>query len=111
MDRSEITRRFAALGHDTRLRLFRLLLEQGRAGLAAGAISRRLDILPSTLTPHLQVLERSGLIGSRRDSRSVIYSLNPDGLRELVSFLVLDCCEGRPELCGLTADALEAGCA
>lgn len=111
METSEIVSRFAALGHETRLRLFRLLLEHGRAGLPAGEISRRLDILPSTLTPHLQVLERSGLIGSRRDSRSVIYSLNPDGLQALVSYLVLDCCDGRPELCGLTADALEAGCA
>lgn len=108
MDNDTATTRFAALGNPVRLKLFRLLVKAGDRGLPAGAIARQLDILPSTLTPHLQGLARCGLITARRQSRSLIYSLNTDGLRELVSYLVLDCCDGRPDLCGLTSEALEA---
>ncbi len=91
---------FAALAHDVRLALFRLLIAKGPDGMAAGEISADLDVGASTLSAHLAQLERAGLIKSRRDSRRIIYSVDRDGTQGLVSFLVADCCGGKPELCG-----------
>ena len=69
--------------------------------MAAGEIAAELGVGASTLSAHLAQLERAGLIKSRRDSRRIIYSVDRDGTQGLVSFLVDDCCGGRPELCGI----------
>jgi DNA-binding transcriptional ArsR family regulator len=94
---------FAALAHDLRLRIFRLLVATGPDGLAAGEIGAKLEVGASTLSAHLAQLERVGLLHSRRQHRRIIYSIDTDGARGLVSFLVDDCCGGQPELCGLVA--------
>ena len=91
---------FAALAHDIRLKVFRLLVTAGPDGLAAGEISGRLKIPASTLSTHLAQLERVGLLRSRRDQRRIIYAVDTSGTKNLVAFLVDDCCDGRPELCG-----------
>ena len=89
----------AALAHEGRLSVFRLLVKAGPEGLAAGAIARQLDILPNTLSASLTILNHAGLIQSRRDGRSIIYRANYDEMRELLAFLMEDCCGGHPEIC------------
>nr|WP_047168263.1 metalloregulator ArsR/SmtB family transcription factor [Sphingomonas sp. Y57] len=89
-----------ALGQRTRLDVFRLLVEHEPAGLAAGEIARRLDVPQNTLSAHLGILARAGLVRSERQSRSIIYRADLDGLRTLTLFLVKDCCAGHAELCG-----------
>lgn len=89
----------SSLAQDSRLRVFRLLARSGLAGLSAGAIAKELEIPPATLSFHLNYLSHAGLIESRREGRSIIYGLRVGGMRELLSFLADDCCQGRPELC------------
>jgi DNA-binding transcriptional ArsR family regulator len=90
----------AALAQETRLRVFRILIEQGPSGLPAGAIAERLGVPPSTLSFHLAHLERAGLIRSTRLQRQVIYAADVEGTRRLLTFLTADCCQGHPEICG-----------
>src|SRR5690606_4228837 len=90
---------FAALSQPTRLDTFRLLMEREPEGLPAGEIARRLKVPQNTMSSHLAILARAGLIESERHSRSIIYRAVLDRVRELTSFLVQDCCGGRPELC------------
>ena len=94
----------SALAHGHRLAVFRLLVRAGAEGLPAGEIAREVGALPSTLSTHLTILSHAGLIRSRRDGRSVIYSADYEGMRALLGFLVADCCAGRPEICGALAD-------
>ncbi len=90
----------AALAQDTRLAVFRLLVEAGPNGLAAGVIASRLKVAPATLSFHLSQLERAGLLASRRNGRQILYAADIEGTRRLLAFLTEDCCGGRPELCG-----------
>lgn len=90
----------AALSQPTRLDAFRLVVAHEPNGLAAGEIARRLDVPQNTLSTHLAVLQRAGLIASERRGRSIVYRARIDRVREIASFLVKDCCGGRPELCG-----------
>ena len=111
MDMTQAVEAFGALAQPTRLSVFRLLVEAGADGLAAGDIARRLEVPHNTLSTHLGLLARAGLATSRRAGRSVIYSVDQDGLRALLAFLLEDCCRGRPELCApLLAAALPAAC-
>ncbi|HEY3395123.1 MAG TPA: helix-turn-helix domain-containing protein [Lacipirellulaceae bacterium] len=90
----------AALAQESRLRVFRLLVPAGGEGVPAGEIAQRLDIPPATLTFHLKELAHAGLIESRRQGRSISYSLCIGAMRDLLTFLTHDCCQGHPELCG-----------
>ena len=89
----------AALAQSTRLEAFRLLVRHEPGGLPAGEIANHLAIPANTLSSHLGVLTRAGLIRSERRSRSIIYRVDLDRLRDLVLFLLKDCCQGRAELC------------
>lgn len=101
----------SALAQESRLAVFRLLVRTGADGLAAGEIARELGVRPNTLSTHLTILGHAGLVQSRREGRSVIYSADYDGMRDLLGFLVADCCAGRPEICRpLVAMAQNAGC-
>ncbi len=91
---------FAALAQPTRLAAFRLIVRHAPAGLPAGDIAQRLDVPPNTLSTHLATLARAGLVSAERHSRQVLYRPRIDRVRELASYLVSDCCGGRPELCG-----------
>ena len=99
MDISEASRALGALSQETRLRAFRLLVRSGTGGLAAGKIAALLDIPHNTMSTHLATLLHAGLVNSRRESRSVIYSVDFTGTRDLLSFLVEDCCQGQPDVC------------
>lgn len=90
----------SALGQETRLAVFRLLVRAGPDGLPAGRIARDLAVPPSTLSAHLAQLERAGLLSARRAERQIIYAVDFAGTRRLFAFLLEDCCQGRPELCG-----------
>lgn len=91
---------FSALGHPTRLAVFRALSAAAPRAVPAGELAQTTGTPPSTLTSHLQALERAGLIRSARHSRQIRYALDIAGARGLVDFLTRDCCGGRPDICG-----------
>lgn len=98
---------FAALAQETRLRILRLLVATGPQGLAAGAIGEGLGgAASSRLSFHLAHLQQAGLVQSRRDGRSIIYSAALPALAGLVEFLMRDCCQGHPEVCAPAVAAL-----
>lgn len=101
MEIKQATVSLAALAQETRLRLFRLLVTQGPAGLTAGAIAEALGVPANTLSFHLSQLGGAGLVRSHREGRRVRYAVEPEGIRDLLAFLLDDCCGGRPELCGM----------
>ncbi len=101
---------FAALAHGTRLDVFRLLVKAGPDGMAAGDIANALSIRQNTMSANLAVLARAGLIAAVRDGRSIIYRADMDGMRALLSFLLEDCCGGRPELCEPVLDDIACIC-
>ncbi|WP_084155897.1 ArsR/SmtB family transcription factor [Halomonas halocynthiae] len=97
---------FSALAQETRLDAFRLLVRQEPCGLPAGEIARQLSVPHATMSAHLSVLSRAGLVTSRRQGRSIIYRANLTHMQEAISFLVRDCCAGHPEVCDPLAKCL-----
>ncbi|WP_298104030.1 helix-turn-helix transcriptional regulator [Bradyrhizobium sp.] len=96
---------FAALAQPTRLDVFRLLIEHEPDGLPAGEIARHLAVPHNTMSTHLGILTRAGLIAAERHSRSIIFRAQLEAVRALTGYLVKDCCGGRPEICApLIAD-------
>ena len=89
----------AALAHEYRLAIYRLLVEQGPAGLPAGAIGERVGLQPSSLTFHLQALRRAGLVTQQRASRQLIYSADYSVMNGLVGYLTDNCCAADPAAC------------
>lgn len=110
MDTSTTVKALAALAQESRLNVFRLLVRSGTEGMAAGEIARRLEIPHNTMSSQLSILTNSRLVASRRDGRSIIYNVNFDGTRKLLSFLMEDCCQGSPDLCAPVLDSLLTGC-
>lgn len=100
----------AALGQSTRLEVFRLLMRHEPRGLSAGAIAESIGSQQNTLSTHLAILARAGLVRGTREGRSIVYRANIGGMRALIGFLVTDCCDGHPELCGLVGATQETGC-
>lgn len=98
METKEAIAALGALAQETRLDIFRLLVQRGPDGLAAGAIADALEVAPATLSFHLQQLMHAGLIEQRRESRSLIYSANFAGMNGLVAYLTENCC-GRGAAC------------
>jgi ArsR family transcriptional regulator, arsenate/arsenite/antimonite-responsive transcriptional repressor len=100
----------AALGQPTRLDIFRILMRAEPGGLPAGSIADLIGCPHNTLSSHLSILARSGLVRGTRGGRSITYRADVDGIRALVSFLVTDCCDGHSELCDLAAAIRAAEC-
>lgn len=100
----------AALGQPTRLEIFRLLIRHEPAGLAAGAIADAVAAPHNTLSTHLAILARAGLVRGAREGRSIIYRADIGGMRDLISFLVTDCCDGHPEVCDLQGTSSAPTC-
>ncbi len=94
METKQAIQSLSALAQESRLAIFRLLVQAGPAGLAAGAIGEKLDLPPATLSFHLAGLARSGLAQSRQEGRFVIYSANYESMNGLVAFLTENCCGG-----------------
>ena len=101
----------AALAQPTRLAIFRLLIKHEPVGITAGVIADTIGAPHNTLSSHLAILVRAGLLRSARDGRTIIYRSNVEGMRALIGFLINECCDGHPELCNLVAADATARCA
>ncbi|SDP48662.1 DNA-binding transcriptional regulator, ArsR family [Phyllobacterium sp. YR620] len=99
MDQYATIEAFAALAQPTRLDAFKLIVTREPEGIAAGEISRLLSVPQNTMSSHLAVLSRAGLISSQRQSRSIIYRADFESLRGAINFLLKDCCAGHPSIC------------
>ena len=104
METNSAVAALSALAHESRLSVFRLLVQAGPEGLAAGEIARRTGALPNTLSANLAILTNAGLATSRREGRSIIYAAGYGPMRELLAFLMEDCCQGSPEICAPLAE-------
>ena len=96
METKKVLSALAALAQESRLALFRLLVQVGPAGLAASKISEQLGIPPSSLSFHLKELSHADLVQSRQAGRFVIYSANMDTMNQMLGFLTENCCGGNP---------------
>ncbi len=99
MDNESAIASLAALAQGTRLDVFRLLVRHEPDGMPAGELARAVAVPHNTMSAHLAILSRAGLITGQRYSRSIVYRADLARLRELTLFLAKDCCGGRPELC------------
>lgn len=101
----------SSLAHQGRLSVFRMLVQAGHDGIPAGDIARRLDVPPNTLSSNLTILGHAGLVDSRREGRSIIYSARYETMTALLEYLMEDCCGGSPEICAsLAGVALRGRC-
>ena len=110
MDERQAVAAFAALGQEHRLRIVRQLVTAGPDGMAAGMLAEAVGVQGTNLSFHLKELSHAGLITSRREGRSIIYSAVYQDLSDLIQFLMRDCCQGRPEVCAPAVAALAACC-
>lgn len=109
MDRLVAVTTLSALAQETRLDIYRRLVEAGPEGLAAGRIAAAIGVPGATLSFHLAQLRNAGLVGSRRESRSIIYHADFDRMNDLLIYLTNNCCRGRAEVCGPLVKALAGG--
>ncbi|MDA9983379.1 metalloregulator ArsR/SmtB family transcription factor [Gammaproteobacteria bacterium] len=100
---------FAALAQESRLSIFRMLVKEEPHGLPVGEISRRLNIVPSTLSGHLGVLKRAGLLKSTRHQREIHYATDLEAMSDLVRFVLEDCCSGQVGHCSEIVSLLNSG--
>jgi len=100
----------AALAQPTRLAIFRLLVRHEPVGITAGVIAETIGAPHNTLSSHLAILVRAGLLRSTREGRTINYRSDVEGVRSVIEFLVNDCCDGHPELCNLFAADANAAC-
>ncbi|SMH26141.1 ArsR/SmtB family transcription factor [Mesorhizobium australicum] len=110
MDKNAALSALSGLGQDTRLEIFRLLVRAGSEGVPAGEIASRLGAVQNTVSAHLKVLDHAGLIRSERDGRVIRYRADMIGFRDLLAYLMEDCCNGAPELCRPVITAVTCNC-
>ena len=100
----------SALAQDTRLLVFRHLMQSLPDGVPAGDLAAKLEVPPSTMSSHLAILVRAGLVTSTREGRTIYFSADQEGIRDLLQFLIKDCCRGKPEVCNRLVEALMPAC-
>ena len=110
MESEEAILALAALAQPTRLDVFRLLVKQEPAGLAAGDIAKALAVPQNTMSSHLAILSRAGLVSAKRFSRSIVYRADLAQFQAVVLFMLRDCCDGRPEICAPLIESLTPCC-
>ena len=110
MDSENAILALAALAQPTRLDVFRLLVRHEPEGLAAGDIAKALAGPQNTMSSHLSILSRAGLVSARRFSRSIVYRADLTRLQAVVLFMLKDCCDGRPEICAPLVESLTPCC-
>lgn len=98
-DTQKTIEQLSALAQDTRFAVFQALMRAGTDGMSAGAIAKLLDVAPNALSNHLAIITRADLASVTREGRSLIYKARIDGVQDLLSALVDDCCNGHPEMC------------
>ncbi len=106
MDVKEALQALSALSNETRLWVFRLLVQAGPEGMTAGDISENLSSRQNTMSSHLKMLSQAGLVKSNREGRHVRYRADFDSIQGLVLFLMEDCCQGKAEVCRPVAESL-----
>lgn len=106
MEISNAVSALSALAQETRLKVFRLLMAAGPAGLPATVIADALGVRQNLMSTHLNILAEAGLTTARRDGRFIYHAVDPAETRALLSFLVEDCCGGRPDQCAPLIDAV-----
>src|SRR4030088_3518787 len=99
MKKADVVAALAALAQDSRLDVFRLLVQAGPEGMPAGAVATALDLAPNTLTFHFDRLRVAGLVTVRRDGRSMIYAAQFETMNALLGFLTENCCAGAADKC------------
>jgi ArsR family transcriptional regulator len=109
MKTPQIIEALGALAHEHRLAIFRLLIERGPEGLSAGRIAERVGLVPSSLTFHLQSLQRAGLITQRRESRQLFYSADFAAMNGLVGYLTENCCAESGGKCSVSCAPAQPG--
>ncbi len=100
----------AALAQSTRLEVFRLLVKHEPDGLAAGEIAKALAVPQNTMSAHLSILSRAGLVSAQRFSRSIVYRADLKRFQAVMLFMLRDCCDGRPEICAPLIEHLTPCC-
>ena len=110
MDINEAVDAFNGLAQESRLKVFRLLLQVGSDGMAAGDIAKAVGVPKNTMSSHLAVLARANLAQARKEGRSMIYAVDLEGTRALFSFLIEDCCQGDPSVYGPLIETTLATC-
>jgi DNA-binding transcriptional ArsR family regulator len=110
MESEDAVLALAALAQSTRLEVFRLLVKHEPDGLAAGDIARSLTVPQNTMSSHLSILARAGLVSAKRFSRSIIYRADLTRLHAVMLFMLRDCCDGSPEICAPLLAALSPSC-
>jgi ArsR family transcriptional regulator len=99
MEKKDVMTAFAALAQENRLDAFRLLVEAGPDGMAAGEVAAALGVAPNTLSFHLDRLRQAGLVTVERHGRSLVYTARFDTMNALIAYLTENCCGGNPETC------------
>jgi DNA-binding transcriptional ArsR family regulator len=110
MESAQAILALAALAQSTRLDVFRLLAKHEPEGLAAGDIARALAVPQNTMSSHLSILSRAGLVSAARTGRSIIYRADLSQFQAVVLFMLRDCCDGRPEICVPVVESLAPCC-
>jgi ArsR family transcriptional regulator len=107
MEKKGTVAALSALAQETRLDIYRLLVQAGPGGLPAGRIGERLELALPTLSFHLAQLKHAGLVTARRDGRSIIYAANYPAMNGLIAYLTENCCQGNAASCGIAAQAID----
>jgi DNA-binding transcriptional ArsR family regulator len=110
MDENQAATALAALAHQQRLAIFRLLVVEGPNGLPASEIAEAVGATPTGASFHLKELDRAGLIRGTRDGRFIRYAVHVEGMRQLLTYLTEDCCQGKPQLCGASVKKVRSVC-
>ena len=110
MNEIQAVNALAALAHQQRLAIFRLLVVEGPNGLPASEIAEAVGATPTGASFHLKELDRAGLIRGTRDGRFIRYAVHVEGMRQLLTYLTEDCCRGNPQLCGATVKKVRSVC-
>lgn len=110
MDEKDTINALSALAQPTRLQAFRLLVRHEPEGLPAGELAQLLGVPQNTLSNHLSILSRAGLVTGERYSRSIVYRAALDGFRKSMRYLMQDCCGGNPDLCASLVEDLTPCC-
>src|SRR5665647_1449189 len=97
MKPAQVVKALSALAQPTRLAIYRLLVQRGPDGMAAGQVSEKLKVSPATLSFHFKTLSHAGLIESRQDGRFIYYAANFAEMNDMLAYLTENCCGGDPD--------------
>ncbi len=110
MDKKHALDALSALAQETRIDVYRALIAAEPDGLAAGVIAEMLGVVPNTLSSHLNILANAGLIRAAREGRVIRYTANLDAMKNLLTYLMQDCCQGDPKVCAPILEDLAPAC-